>query len=164
MVNTKLIYLCRNALLTIVHYSSIASFEGFNATILAYGQTGSGKTYTMGSSADMQIAEDSHGNLPPLCTSVANSNLWCSSLQNKKELFHVWFAICLTWSQNESERTLDLPIESMFNFLKFMGKISRTCLIKHEHRKLVFENYEVVKSSWRALVRSSCPHTSKWWR
>eukprot|EP00981_Chlorochromonas_danica_P015711 scaffold14367_cov250-Ochromonas_danica.AAC.7 len=41
-----------------------AAFEGFNATILAYGQTGSGKTYTMGSSADIQIAEESHGIIP----------------------------------------------------------------------------------------------------
>lgn len=41
-----------------------AAFEGFNATILAYGQTGSGKTYTMGSSADMQIADESHGIIP----------------------------------------------------------------------------------------------------
>jgi kinesin family protein 4/21/27 len=41
-----------------------AVFEGFNATILAYGQTGSGKTYTMGSSADQIIAEETAGIIP----------------------------------------------------------------------------------------------------
>eukprot|EP00599_Poterioochromonas_sp_BG-1_P008389 CAMPEP_0173142146 /NCGR_PEP_ID=MMETSP1105-20130129/5918_1 /TAXON_ID=2985 /ORGANISM="Ochromonas sp., Strain BG-1" /LENGTH=1680 /DNA_ID=CAMNT_0014055489 /DNA_START=87 /DNA_END=5126 /DNA_ORIENTATION=- len=41
-----------------------AAFEGFNATILAYGQTGSGKTYTMGSSSEQILTEDSLGIIP----------------------------------------------------------------------------------------------------
>ncbi len=42
----------------------LAAFEGFNATILAYGQTGSGKTYTMGSSSEQILTEDSLGIIP----------------------------------------------------------------------------------------------------
>lgn len=39
-------------------------FDGYNATILAYGQTGSGKTYTMGTSFDVGVPEDSIGIIP----------------------------------------------------------------------------------------------------
>ena len=42
----------------------IATFDGFNATVLAYGQTGSGKTFTMGSSSNLRINEEQQGIIP----------------------------------------------------------------------------------------------------
>jgi len=49
-----------------------AFFEGFNATILAYGQTGSGKTWTMGSSAEANIASQNEGIIPRVIKHLFN--------------------------------------------------------------------------------------------
>jgi kinesin family protein 4/21/27 len=52
--------------------SSIAAFEGFNATILAYGQTGSGKTWTMGSAAgyDIRMTPETVGIIPRVINNI----------------------------------------------------------------------------------------------